>query len=66
MALLLKTVQASRGPRWIADAFRLFARRPFAFTSLFAIYLFAAMLVAQVPLRLCGSARNTPTDFGNR
>ena len=50
MALLLKTVQASRGPRWIADAFRLFARRPFAFTSLFAIYLFAAMLVAQVPL----------------
>ena len=30
MTLLLKTVPASRGPRWIADAFRLFARKPLA------------------------------------
>jgi hypothetical protein len=50
MALILKSVEAARGPRWIGDAFRLFARRPFAFTALFAIYLFAAMLVAQVPI----------------
>jgi hypothetical protein len=50
MALMLKTVEAARGPRWIGDAFRLFAKRPFAFTSLFAVYLFAAMLIAQVPI----------------
>ncbi len=50
MALILKTVPAAHGPRWIVDAFRLFAKRPFAFTALFAIYLFAAMLAAQVPL----------------
>ena len=50
MALLLKTVDAARGPRWIGDAFRLFAKRPFAFTALFAIYLFSAMLIAQVPI----------------
>ncbi len=50
MALMLKTVAAARGPRWIGDAFRLFAKRPFAFTALFAIYLFAAMLIAQVPI----------------
>ncbi len=50
MALLLKTVDVARGPRWIGDAFRLFAKRPFAFTALFAIYLFSAMLIAQVPI----------------
>ncbi len=50
MALILKTVDAARGPRWIADAFRLFAKRPFAFTGLFAVYLFTAMLIAQVPI----------------
>lgn len=50
MALMLKTVDAARGPRWIGDAFRLFAKRPFAFTALFAVYLFAAMLIAQVPI----------------
>jgi hypothetical protein len=50
MALMLKTVEAARGPRWIGDAFRLFARRPLAFTALFAVYLFGAMLIAQVPI----------------
>jgi hypothetical protein len=50
MSLLLKPVPASHGPRWIADAFRLYARRPLAFTALFAVFLFAALLVAQVPL----------------
>lgn len=50
MALTLKSVDAARGPRWIGDAFRLFAKRPFAFTALFALYLFAAMLIAQVPI----------------
>jgi hypothetical protein len=50
MALLLKSVEPSRGPRWIGDAFRLYARRPVGFTSLFVVFLFAAFLVAQVPL----------------
>ncbi|CAD5373777.1 conserved membrane hypothetical protein [Rubrivivax sp. A210] len=50
MALLLKTVAAARGPRWIGDAFRLFARRPMAFTSLFAVFLGAALLVSLVPV----------------
>ena len=50
MALQLKPVPAARGPRWIADAFRLFARRPLAFISLFAVFLGLALLVSLVPL----------------
>ena len=50
MALSLKTVDASHGARWIADAWRLFARRPMAFTALFAVFLFSALLVSLVPL----------------
>jgi hypothetical protein len=49
MPLLLKPVEASRGTRWIGDAFRLFARKPLAFTALFAVFLFAAMVVSLVP-----------------
>jgi len=43
MTLLLKSVPAARGPRWIADAFRLFARKPLLFTMMFAVFLFAAL-----------------------
>jgi len=50
MPLLLKPVEASRGTRWIGDAFRLFARKPLAFTALFAVFLFSAMVVSLVPL----------------
>lgn len=50
MPLLLKPVEASRGTRWLGDAFRLFARKPLAFTALFAVFLFAAMVVSLVPL----------------
>jgi len=49
MPLLLKPVEASRGTRWIGDAFRLFARKPLAFTALFAVFLFAAMVVSLLP-----------------
>ena len=49
MALSLKSVQAARGARWIGDAWRLFMRRPLAFTSLFAVFLFGALLVSLVP-----------------
>ena len=50
MPLLLKPVDASRGPRWVGDAFRLFARKPLAFTALFAVFLFGAMVVSLLPL----------------
>ena len=50
MSLSLKTVEAARGARWIADAWRVFARRPLAFTSMFAVFLFGALLVSIVPL----------------
>ncbi len=50
MALVLKQVEPSRGPRWIADAFRLYIRRPLAFTALFVTFLLAALLVSLVPL----------------
>lgn len=49
MTLLLKTVPAARGPRWIADALRLFARRPLAFTMMFAAFMFCALLSSLVP-----------------
>lgn len=50
MSLLLKTVPASRGPGWIVQAFRLFGRKPLVFTMLFAVFLFAALVVSLVPL----------------
>ena len=50
MALLLKTVNAAHGARWIIDALRLFVRKPVAFTALFAMFLGAALLVSLVPL----------------
>ncbi len=50
MSLILKTVNARHGLRWIADALRLFARKPLAFASLFALFLVAALLVSLVPL----------------
>jgi hypothetical protein len=50
MPLLLKSVDPARGARWLRDAFALYARRPFAFTMLFVVFLFAALVVALVPL----------------
>lgn len=50
MPLLLKQVEARRGARWVRDAFALFARRPLAFTMLFVVFLFAALVVALVPV----------------
>ena len=50
MALTLKAVPASRGTRWIVEAFRVFGRRPLGFTALFGVFLFAAMLVSLVPV----------------
>ncbi len=50
MALMLKTVKPAHGVRWITDALRLFARKPVAFTALFAMFLAAALLVSLVPV----------------
>ncbi len=50
MPLVLKSVESARGPRWVGDAFRLYMRKPFAFTSLFVLFLFALALVAWLPL----------------
>ena len=49
MTLQLKTVPAGRGLRWVGDALRLFARRPLAFSALFALFLLAAVFAALVP-----------------
>jgi hypothetical protein len=50
MTLILKTVAPARGARWVIDAFRLFAKRPLAYTSLFVLFLFAALFSALIPL----------------
>jgi len=46
MPLQLKSVEPMRGPRWVADAFRLFVRRPIALTMLFVAFFIASTLVA--------------------
>ncbi len=50
MPLLLKPVPPSRGPRWIGDAWRLWRKKPLAFTAMFGVFLFAATVVGFVPL----------------
>jgi hypothetical protein len=49
MALQLKTPHPARGAQWVREAFRLFGRRPLAFTGLFAVFLFAALMTVFVP-----------------
>ena len=49
MALQLKTPHPARGAQWVREAFRLFGRKPLAFTGLFAAFLFAALLTVFVP-----------------
>lgn len=49
MALVLKTADASAGPRWVREAFQLFSKKPLHFTALFVVFLFAALLMALLP-----------------
>lgn len=49
MALILKTVAPSRGAHWVRDGLRLYLKRPIAFTGLFVLFLFVALLVSLVP-----------------
>jgi len=46
MALQLKTVAMAHGPRWVADGFRAFGRKPLALGLLFLLFLAASALVA--------------------
>jgi hypothetical protein len=46
MALQLKSVALGHGPRWVADGFRAFARRPLALSLLFMVFLAASTLAA--------------------
>ncbi len=50
MPLTLKTVEAGHGSRWVGDAFRLFARRPLAFTGMGLLPGALAMLLPLLPL----------------
>lgn len=54
MPLLLKAVEPGRGARWVSDAYRLYARRPFAFTSLFVVYMAVVGLVLPLLMALTG------------
>jgi hypothetical protein len=49
MPLQLKSVPASRGARWVGDAFRLFGRQPFPFTLMFSMFLLAVIVAALIP-----------------
>jgi hypothetical protein len=50
MAMILKAVGPGRGAHWVRDGLRLYLKRPLAFTSLFVLFLFAALVAALVPL----------------
>ncbi len=49
MALQLRTVPAARGLQWLRNGWRVFARKPLAFTGLFAMFLFAALAAMLIP-----------------
>lgn len=49
MPLSLKTVEPSRGLRWIADALRLFAKRPLGLMAFFGLFLLWMLLAGIVP-----------------
>lgn len=49
MAMILKAVGPARGAHWVRDGLRLYLKRPLAFTSLFAIFMFVALFSALLP-----------------
>lgn len=50
MPLALKSVPTARGAQWVRDAFRLFKRRPLAFTGLFMAFMFVALMSLFIPV----------------
>jgi hypothetical protein len=49
MPLVLKSVPAAQGLRWLRDGWRLFGRQPLAFSLMFASFFLAAMVVSAIP-----------------
>lgn len=49
MALTLKTADAGRGAHWVRDGLRLYMKRPLAFTALFMMFMFAAIVAGALP-----------------
>ncbi len=49
MPLSLKSVEPSRGLRWITDALRLFVKRPLGLMAFFALFLLWLLVVGQIP-----------------
>jgi hypothetical protein len=47
--LKLNTVPASRGAQWVALGWQVFARRPLAFSGLFAFFIFVALAALLLP-----------------
>lgn len=50
MALVLKTVSAAHGPRWVREAFALWAKKPLPFSALFAGVAMVVLLLSSLPL----------------
>lgn len=50
MSLSLKPVEATRGARWVRDGFSLFGKRSLAFSAMFVMFLFSAIVLSLVPL----------------
>ncbi|MFZ4651872.1 MAG: BPSS1780 family membrane protein [Rubrivivax sp.] len=50
MSLSLKTAAPAQGALWVRDGFRLFARHPLAFSSLFAAFMITLLVASLVPL----------------
>jgi hypothetical protein len=46
----LRTVPAGHGVHWVRAGFRVFFKRPMAFTALFAAFMFAVFVLALMPL----------------
>jgi hypothetical protein len=49
MSLRLQSVSAREGAAWVSQAFVLFLRKPIAFSALFALFLFAALVLLTLP-----------------
>ncbi len=49
MGLRLRQVPAARGLHWMLAGWRVFGRKPLAFTGLFVTFLFAALVAAMLP-----------------
>jgi hypothetical protein len=46
----LQTVSAGHGATWVRQGFRVFFKRPMAFTALFAAFMFAVVVLALLPV----------------